>query len=583
MQERAHRKLASIVAADVAGYSRLMARDEAGTIDAVRALKTELIEPVVTQHGGRVVKTMGDGFLMEFASVVDSVEAAVDIQTRLSTDSADLPEDSRVTLRVGIHIGDIVVENDDIFGEGVIVAARIEPLISPGGIGISDEAYQQVRDKLGIEWVDGGVHEVKNIARPLRVWQWSEGPLLRPKEPELEVPDIPSVAVLPFDNMSSDEEQEHFADGLTEDLTTDLSKISGLFVVARNSTFAFKGQAVDIPTIGRRLGVANVVEGSVRKMGGRVRINVQLINAATGGHIWAERYDGSIDSVFELQDDVCREVVSALSVTLTKSEARRMTEIHTTNVDAYELFVQAKSTPFPPIPARIAAARDLFEQVTHADPGFAGGYAGLSWMLSFGALWGHDDPTVLGARAEALAHKAISVDESFGWTYTVLALALLAQRRFDEAVAASKRGLELLPNDADAHVFYAVIMSMRGHYNEATDAADTAFRLSPNFVNGPYLNVRCHTNFMAGNYREAIEAFETNMARGGPLGPPAYCWAVACYRATGQTAAAQKLLDEFKSGFPQFRLATWNFLKLVENDTRREQVTAQFRDAGIPM
>jgi len=583
MSDRVKRKLAAIVAADVVGYSRMMAADEARTIEAVRRLQHEFIEPLLPPFGGRIVKTMGDGFLMEFASVVAGVEAAIKLQEGLEQTSKEEAEGNRVLLRIGVHVGDIVVEDLDIFGDGVNVAARIEPLAAPGGIGISDEAYRQVRDRLDVDWADGGSQTVKNMARPIRVWHWQNAPASPHQMPEheLNLPDKPSIAVLPFDNMSGDPEQGFFADGMTEDLITDLSKISGLFVVARNSTFAFKEHAADISTIGRRLGVGNIVEGSVRKMGDRVRINVQLIDAATGGHIWADRYDGSLASVFELQDDVCRKVVSALSVQLTQSEALRLNEVHTTNLDAFELYVQAKSTPYPPIPERILAARELFERVVESAPDFAGGYAGLSWMISFGALWGHEDPANLGSRAEALAYKAISVDKSFGWSYTVLGFALLAQRKFDEAVAAAKQGLDLLPNDADAHVFAAVVNSMRGNSDEAIKLADQALRLSPNFINGPYLNVKSHASFMAGHYEEALASHEKNVARGGPVGPPAYCWAAGSYHATGKLESAKQTVAELNARFPNFGLKGWNLLALIESDSERERIEHIFRASGI--
>lgn len=583
MREHVERKLAAIVAADVAEYSRLMASDELRTIGAVRTLKNKFVEPTAARHGGRIVKTMGDGFLMEFASVLASVEAAVDLQKQLKDSNTGIAQDERLVLRIGVHVGDIVFEESDIFGDGVNIAARIEPMVSPGGVGISDEAYQHVRDKLDLDWTDGGVHNVKNIPRPIRIWHWNGGPVpaQHSSENALQLPELPSVAVLPFDNMSSDEEQGYFADGLTEDLITDLSKISGLFVVARNSTFAFKGQAVDIPSVGRLLGVANIVEGSVRKLGERVRINVQLIDAETGGHIWADRYDGSLESVFELQDQVCNEVVSALSVKLTKTESERLHDVHTTNIDAYETFVQAKTTPYPPVPARLSAANELFGKVVEMAPDFAGGYAGLSWIISFGALWGHSDPEVLGSRAEALAYKAISVDKAFGWSYSVLSLALLAQRRFDEAVRAAAQGLELLPNDADAHVHCSIVNAMRGNSAEAINASDSAFRLSPNFVSGPYLNVASHAHFMAGNYEAALMAHERNVARGGPVGPPALCWAAASYHATGRFDAAKQTTDTLTAGFPDFRLKGWNLLHLIENDGDRENVEARYREAGI--
>ncbi|MEX0279681.1 MAG: adenylate/guanylate cyclase domain-containing protein [Arenibacterium sp.] len=583
MLSTTHRKLASILAADLAGFSRMMADDEIGTIEAVRRLRTDLLEPTVIRHGGRVVKTMGDGFLIEFASVVTSVEAAIDLQTQLQALNTETDRNP-LLMRIGIHVGDIVLEGSDIFGDGVNIAARIEPLVQPGGIGISDEAYRQVERKLDAEWVDGGEHNVKNIPRPVQIWHWGGGalPEVQPMASELDLPDIPSVAVLPFSNMSSDAEQEYFADGLTEDLITDLSKISGIFVVARNSTQVFKKKAVDIPTIGRQLGVANVIEGSVRKMGERVRINVQLIDAKTGGHLWADRYDGAMAEVFELQDQVCSKVVSELSVTLTKSEAEHVQAVHTHDIAAYETFVQAKAMPYPPVPARMKAASDLFQQVVEKAPDFAGGYSGLAWMIGFKALWGHEGSMELGMRAEALAYKAITLDKSFSFSYTVLGLALLAQQRFDECLENVDKAIMLSPNDADSHVFGAVIHSMCGNDDRAIALAERSYRLSPNFVSGPYLNVISHTNFMAGNFEDAITAFETNRSRGGPIGPPAFCWAAAAYHITGRTDETKQIVDQLKAGFPGFKLDGWNFLSLIQDDKRRQEAMDQFLNAGIP-
>ena len=584
MTNSTNRKLASIVAADVVGYSAMMADDEIGTLNSMRALKKELIEPIVAKRGGHIVKTMGDGFLIDFSSAVASIEAAVELQQKLRAQNANDALTKSINMRVGVHIGDIVIEDGDIFGDGVNIAARIEPLASPGGISVSDEAYRQIVGKIDVEWIDGGEHNVKNILRPVRIWHWGGGPVPSKKifAADLSVPDLPSIAVLPFDNMSADPEQDYFADGLTEDLITDLSKLSGVFVVARNSTFAYKGQALDIPSVGRALGVANVIEGSVRKLGDRVRINVQLIDAKTGGHLWAERYDGSLDSVFELQDQVCEEVVSKLSIRLTNSEEKRLHDVHTHNLEAYELFVRAKAMPFPPIPPRILAAKELFEQVVEQAPEFAGGYAGLSWIVSFGALWGHTDPEMLGARAEALAYKAIALDSNFGWSYTILGVALLAQRRFDEAIDAAMKGLELLPSDPDAHIFVAVINGMRGKSAESIAAAEAAYRISPNFVSGPYLNVISHANFMAGDYKASLAAYEKNIQRGGPVGPPALCWAAASYFLLDELKASKETVKRLKTDFPDFRLEGWNFLQLVEDEEARKRLESAFLQAGIP-
>ena len=591
------RRLAAIVAADVVGYSRLMGADEVGTLAALRSLRAELTDPLIERHGGRIVKTMGDGLLLEFPSAVAAVEFAIAAQTALAERNRDVPAGRDIRLRIGIHVGDVIIDGDDIFGDGVNIAARIEPLAPPDGLSLSDDAYRQVRDRLDVAWEDGGEHQVKNIVRPLRLWHWRCGdasaasgaaatsgasePASNPgAAPAL--PDKPSIAVLPFENMSGDPEQEPFADGMTEDLITDLSKVSGLFVVARNSTFVFKGQAVDIREAARRLGVRYVVEGSVRKAGARVRINVQLIDAHSGGHLWAERYDGTVENVFELQDDVGANVVSALSVRLRGDEDDRLRRVHVRNLDAYELFVRARATPFPPIPPRIAAAREMFEQVIAMDPEFAGGYAGLAWMLAFGVMFGHGDAGEAAARAEALARKAVAVDDSFGLSHTALGLALLVQGRHDAAIAAVDDAVARQPNDADAHNFRGIILALAGCAQEGIAPTERAHRLNPQFVNGPYLNVRGIVMAMAGDYEGAVRSFAENRARNGPVGPPVLTWGAAALWTLGRHDEARRTAAELDAGFPGFRLDNWTFLNLIRDPEERDRALALMREAGVP-
>ncbi|MCT8970266.1 adenylate/guanylate cyclase domain-containing protein [Microbaculum marinisediminis] len=603
MAEETQRRLAAIVAADVVGYSRLMGADEIGTLAALRACRSELVDPMIGRHGGRIVKTTGDGLLLEFPSVVAAVECAIAVQQGLAARNQGVADDRAIRLRVGVHVGDIIIEGDDIFGNGVNIAARIEPLSEPGGISLSDDAYRQVRDRLEVAWEDGGEHEAKNIARPIRIWRWrdhrgqpaalgpSSGPAPAPTpvlapapngaEP-LELPSKPSVAVLPFDNMSGDPEQEYFADGMTEDLITDLSKVSGLFVVARNSSFVFKGKSVDIREAAQRLGVRYVVEGSVRKAGAHVRINVQLIDALSGGHLWAERYDGSVDNVFELQDDVGAKVVSALSVRLRGDETERLHRVHTHNLDAYELYVRAKATPFPPIPERINAAREMFEQVMEMAPDYAGGYAGVSWMLGFSAIFGHVDMAETAARAEALARKAVECDDSFGWSYVALAQALLLQGRHDEAMIAIDKAHALQPNDADTHAYRAFFLALSGHPELGVDPIDQALRLNPQFVNGPYLNLRCVIKAIGQDYEGAVASFEQNIARHGPVGPPVLCWAATAYWALGRREEAARVAARLAERFPAFRLEHWNFFELIRSPDDRRRMHDLMRAAGLP-
>ena len=301
-EARAQRRLTAILAADVVGYSRMMGANEAGTLTALKAWHKDTLQPLMTKHSGRVVKLMGDGVLAEFASAVSAVECAVEMQESMTAANEDAPEDRKIILRIGINLGDVIVEGSDLYGDGVNIAARLEAMAEPGGICVSDDAHRQVRDKLDIAFEDAGEHQLKNMARPLRIFRVRSGSLPHEPQPTLTPPDKPSIAVLPFQNMSGDPEQEYFADGIVEDITTALSHAGWLFVISRNSSFTYKGRAVDIKQVGRELGVRYVLEGSIRRAGGRVRIAGQLIEAATGGHVWADRFEGAVDDVFELQD-----------------------------------------------------------------------------------------------------------------------------------------------------------------------------------------------------------------------------------------------------------------------------------------
>ena len=587
MSDGTQRRLAAIVVADVVGYSRLMGADEVGTLAALRALRSELIDPLIDKHGGRIVKTTGDGLLLEFPSVVAAVQCVIATQEGIAKRNEGIPDNEALRFRIGVHVGDVIIEGDDIFGDGVNIAARIEPLSEPDGISLSDDAYRQVRDRLDVTWEDGGEHQVKNIARPIQVWRWlgsgRRSPVQAPAEGEpFELPDKPSIAVMPFDNISGDPEQEYFADGMTEDLITDLSKISGLFVVARHSSSAFKGQAIDVREVARRLGVRYVLEGSVRKVGSRIRINVQLIDALSGGHLWAERYDGTVENVFELQDDVGAKVVSALAVHLSGDERERLQHVHTRNLDAYELYVRAKSTPYPPIPERLDAAREMFERVIELDPDFAGGYAGVSWVLGFGVTWGHVDAGETVARAMALARKAIEVDDAFGWSYTTLALALQLQGKHEEALAAADEAVARQPNDADGHAYRGFILALAGRPKLGLEPVERAIRLNPRFINSPYLNLRTCIMLLAQDYDGAARSYEENIGRHGPVGPPVLSWAAAAYWALGREDDAGRAAARLATRFPAFRLENWNFFKLLRFPDDRQRIHDLMRAAGLP-
>ena len=338
------RRLAAIVSADVAGYSRLMGRDESGTLAALKAVRLEVVDPAIASHGGRIVKTTGDGLLLEFPSVVNAVRCAVEVQTAMADRTAGIAEDRRIAFRIGINLGDIIVEGDDIFGDGVNVAARLQEIAPPGGICISSRVHEDVRDRLDTAFDDGGTQTLKNIARPVQVWRWQPGAAVAPKPAAaptaLPLPDKPSIAVLPFQNMSGDPEQEYFADGMVEEIIAALSRVHWLFVIARNSTFTYKGRAVDIKQVGRDLGVRYVLEGSVRKAGERIRINGQLIDAANGTHLWADRFDGALEDVFDLQDRVTASVVGAIAPKLEFAEIERAKRKPTGSLTAYDFYLR---------------------------------------------------------------------------------------------------------------------------------------------------------------------------------------------------------------------------------------------------
>ena len=322
-ETRVERRLAAVLAADVSGYSRLMVADEEGTLAALKACRREIIDPKIAEHRGRIVKTTGDGALVEFASAVDAVRCATEIQRTMAEGNANIPEDRRIVLRIGINVGDIIIDEGDIYGDGVNIAARVETLAAPGAICLSENAYQQIKGKLVLDVSDIGEQQLKNIAQPVRVYRVHVGGTAPPQAFALALPDKPSIAVLPFQNMSRDPEQDYFADGVVEDIITAMSRFSSLFVIARNSSFTYKGKHVDIKQVGRELGVRYVLEGSVRKSGERLRVTAQLIDAESGAHVWAEAYDRKATDVFDVQDDITQSVVGAIEPSIRGAEIER--------------------------------------------------------------------------------------------------------------------------------------------------------------------------------------------------------------------------------------------------------------------
>jgi len=379
----ATRRLAAILAADVAGYSRLIGADESGTLQALKAIRAELIDATFAAHNGRLVKTTGDGLLVEFGSVVDALRCATEVQARMAQRNAPTPADKRIEYRIGINMGDIVVEDGDIFGDGVNVAARLEALAEPGGICVSARVQEDAIGRLDLAFEDLGEQALKNIARPVRAYRVATGAVSATAQetPAPALPDKPSIAVLPFANMSGDPEQDYFADGMAEEITTALSRIRWLFVIARNSSFTYKGQAVDVRQVGRELGVRYVLEGSVRKAGGRVRITAQLIDAASGAHLWADRLDGSLEDVFDLQDQVATSVAGVIEPALLAAETRRAIARPTADLTAYDLYLRALQLMFGWKREPTLRALDLLRQAIARDPNYGPALALAAWSI----------------------------------------------------------------------------------------------------------------------------------------------------------------------------------------------------------
>jgi adenylate cyclase len=482
-EERVERRLAAIMAADVVGYSRLMGADEEGTLASLRTLRRELIHPKFDQHKGRIVKTTGDGMLVEFASVVDAVRCAVEMQREMVVRNLGVPNDQRIEIRIGINLGDIIVEDGDIFGDGVNVAARLEALAEPGGICVSRVVRDQVRDKLDFSFDDMGEQAVKNIARPVRVFhvRVTESAIAPPESPTpmLALPDKPSLVVLPF--QSGDPEQEYFVDGMVEEITTAIARLPWLFAIARNSAFTYKGRAVDVKQVAQELGVRYVLEGSVRKAGNRVRIAGQLIDTTTGAHIWAARFDGALDDIFELQDQVASSVAGAIEPKLRQSEIERASRKPTANLTAYDLYLRALAQSYRYTDEAFAEAVVLAREALAIDPSYAPAAAMVGWcrMLQRTQGWGalSDEDTGEACRLARQALEAARDDAETIWQAALTLFFLAGEAAM--AAAALDRAMALNPNSANAWLARGIIHAWRNQPEAAIEAIERARRLSP--------------------------------------------------------------------------------------------------------
>ena len=627
------RRLAAILAADVVGYSRLMGKDEAATLAALKADRAELIDPKANQYNGRTIKLMGDGALMEFPSVVEAVAFAVEVQLAMRARNADLPEDRRIHYRIGINIGDIIVEGDDIYGDGVNIAARLEALAEPGGICVRRNVRNQVRDKLDLDYEDRGEIEVKNIARPIRVfsvvlddkaealvtpvvvapvvaapietghrrwlamaavlvlglvaagglaWWQPWVPIPEPISAEamaLPLPDKPSIAVLPFANLSGDAEQDYFVDGFTNAIITNLSKFPEFFVIASNSVFTYRGKPVRVSNVGRELGVRYVLEGSFQRVADKVSVHAQLIEAANESHIWAQRYDVAPEEIFDIQNDLSQVIASTLAASVINLETSKVLTKDVTTLAAYELFLRASK--YKDGKAEVEENVRLLERAIELDPDFHEAYSELAWRYL--NLWQFrlaDDPDAALKRARESARKAVSLDQNDYRSHWALGqIALVADQDHDFALAEYEKAIALSPNQADVIAMMSIVMSFSGRAEEGVEWLEKAKRLNP------YHPVWYDWNagfvyFMARDYEKAVLGAKKTLAV-YPKQISARRILIAAYVETGRMEDAKKVAQEILEIDPGFTLSSVRATPF-QHAVDRDRYYGALRQAGLP-
>jgi adenylate cyclase len=569
--ERTKRKLTAILSADVKGYSLLMGEDDVSTVRTLEAYR-EIIAEVIQHYRGRVVDSTGDNMLAEFASVVDAVESAVDIQNKLKIKNADLPDHRKMAFRMGINLGDVIMEGERIYGDGVNIAARIQGLAEAGGLCVSRNVYDQVKNRLALEYEYLGEHAVKNISEPVRVYRVLMGAEAGVPESgrKARLPKKPSIAVLPFVNMSGDPEQEYFSDGMTEDLITDLSKISGLFVIARHSVFTYKGKPVRVEDVGRELGVRYVLEGSVRKANKRVRITAQLIDTETEGHVWAERYDRELDDIFSLQDDVRQKIVNALAVKLAEGEAVRLGRKYTDNKEAYDYYLRGLEYLYLISEADNLQARHMFEKAIALDPTFAAAFAymGLTHWLEWSLGWSQDHQSL--ERALELAKTCLDLDDSLPEGHRILGEVYLWHKNHDKAISEFEICIALNPNDADAIVALGNVLNWAGKPEEAIGLVQKAMRLNPVYP-GLYLWVLGHAYYLTKRFEDAIATLKRAIKRNPNFHPP-HVYLAVIYSEMGRMAEAEAEWLEFLKGSPQTTPEDWRQRLPYKDETALERL-----------
>lgn len=620
------RKLAAIVAVDVAGYSRLVSADEEATLRDLRSHRAELIDPKIAEHHGRIVNTAGDSVLAEFPSVVEAMRCAKDIQQEMQERNALIPKDKQITFRIGVNLGDVIEHDGDLLGDGVNVAARLEALAEPGGICLSRAARDQIVDRLEIGFEDLGKVKLKNIARPVHAfrvaldrppytnsrrqrllgakpnlsamaialvivmagagaWMYFDSdPSVVPADPMKMVhplPEKPSIAVLPFANNSDNEEQAYFADGISEAIVNDLSKVSGIFTAAYNSTNKYKGSEVKLGEVAEDLGVRYVLDGSVHRADGKLRIAARLIDAIKGNQIWAERYDRDEKELFAVQADLALRIVKAVKVTINANEHERLYRSHTTNFDAYDTFLRARNTVLTPSRKNIEFAENLFKRVIELDPNFAGGYAGLSLNHSMKVRFGYGaTPELDKDQSLDLAKKAVDIDKDFAWSYIALGGAYLANGNPDAAVDSIRQALVIQPNGYEENLFMGFYAHFAGQSALAVEHLEKADRISP-VDTVRKLSFLAMGYFMNENYEKSALIWEKRI-RNYPVGNPIpYVYLAAAFVLLNRPSEAAAVAAKFRELNPEFRLSKWHYIDTYKTAENRSRLYDAAKKAGI--
>jgi adenylate cyclase len=621
------RKLTAILSADVKGYSRLMGEDEEATVRTITAHR-KVIASVIQKYRGRVVDSPGDNILAEFVSVVDAVQSGVEIQEVIRAKNAELPEERKMEFRIGINLGDVIQEGERIYGDGVNIAARVEGLADPGGICISGSAYEQIENKLALGYDYIGEHTVKNIIKPIRVYRVPTGPetlqkaidekrpaprwhwaalavviaLLvvaggvaiwksyRPSTPPIEVasvekmafplPDKPSIAVLPFSNLSGDPEQEYFSDGLTEEIISALSSVPKLFVIARNSTFTYKGKPVKVQQVAEELGVQYVLEGSVRKGEDKIRITAQLIDALSGRHLWANRYDRNLSDIFAVQDEITKKIITAMQVKLTEGEQARTVEKGTNNLEAYLKYLQANELIMRLNPQSNALGKQLAEEAIALDPEYPSAYFALGKALLLDVWLGTTkSPKASMAKSMELLQKVIVLDDTYAEAHAHLGYIYSMKRKHDKALALGEKAVALKPNSAESHMRYGKILTFAGRYEESIPELKTAIRLNPIPPN-LYLYSLGISYCWTGQYEEAVKWCEKAVRR-EPNSLFARLFMAMAYSFSGRDEEARVEAAEVLRIYPKFSLN--KFAKKVgyKNQEDKERLISALSKAGL--